>query len=217
MDLGSMWLNLAGWDWALIGKTAAGAGLGTAVTQSGISWIKYRYRRRSMAADLAIRLAITFEEYAAACADLNGSNSNAPEEPNEQWPRYNAVLPVLREDPDDSEGWRSLGLEIASRCRGLRGHIRDSQGLIYAVFELDDYPDRALYQHVAERGMEAWRLAAELRAKYGIPVASPLWDYPGALEQTLSEGEEWKARAAAEHAKMMLEYPFASTADQTNS
>lgn len=178
------------WDWPVIGdqylkpiaNALVGAGLGTGIIQM----LRDRRARRSHAAYMAMRLAITLEFYASACSDLISANENAQTPPDEEYPAWDTGLPALPLYPDDAEGWRSIDRRLAGRCLNLRNKIDGSQGLIRSTIEFsEDYLGDTITLQAAERGKEAWDLAVALRRKHRIERADTVWDYADHLGRSI--------------------------------
>ena len=176
--------DLATWDWSTIGKTAFGAGVGTALVQGGLSIYQDHKRRVAHAGYLAMRLAVMLEQYGAECSEFIGENSNPPHRPGEEFPEWNVSLPTLAPFPVDDDGWRALDQKLAAQILNLPNRIRTSQGLIGSTLEYS--PDEAgevLQIEAADRGLEAWGAATLLRRRHRIEPAEPLWDYAERLIQ----------------------------------
>lgn len=186
------WWDPLIWDWATIGKTALGAGVGTALVQGLLAIYRDRRNRKSHAAYMAMRLAVTLEFYAKACADFIQENANVqPPPPDEEYPSWKAELPELPAYPDDADGWRAIDCALAGRCLNLRNKIHASQGLIDETIEYNmDALGDTLEEQAAARGLEAWKLALALRRKHGVGKADMVWDYVETLERTLRKGEQ---------------------------
>jgi hypothetical protein len=190
------WWDPQTWDWVTLGKTAVGAGFGTAVVQVFVQGLLPIYRdhrqRRLQAAYMAMRLAVTLESYASACSDLISKNTDAPHHPDEEYPDWDVTLPELPPYPDDAEGWRAIDRKLAGRCLNLRNRIHGSQDFIRLTIEYnhDDEIYDTVRQHAASRGLEAWELAKALRQKHGIEEVDTLWDYAGSLKVVLREAEQ---------------------------
>lgn len=113
-------------DWVITAaKTAIGAfggAFGGSAAVQGI-FVIYRDRRqrRSHAAYMAMRLAVTLESYTAACVHYIGLNSSLEpdRDPSSQYPDWHIELPLLAPYPDDAEGWRAIDHRLADRCLSL--------------------------------------------------------------------------------------------------
>ncbi len=180
------------WDWATLGKTALGAGVGTALVQGLLAVYRDGRHRKSQATYMAMRLAVTLEFFASACVDLIQKNANVePPPPTEQYPAWIAELPELPAYPDDADGWRAIDCALAGRCLNLRNKIHGSQGIIDSTIEYDmSGLGDTFEEQTAARGMEAWKLAVALRRKHGVEKVDTVWDYAAILETTLRKDEK---------------------------
>jgi hypothetical protein len=133
---------------------------------------------------MAIRLAVILEAYAAACFDLISTNENAQHRPDERLPDWTVRLPELADYPDDAEGWRALDRQLAGRTLGFRNKVRESQGVIHDIIYFnDDAIGDSVDREATARGLEAWKLAADLRKKHKVEAAEKVWDYVEPLER----------------------------------
>lgn len=185
-------LEPATWDWATLGKTAVGAGFGTALVQGLISLIREWTQAKRKSTYLASRLAVTLEFFAMACADFIQDNKNAETGPDQEFPEWSLQLPELPAYPDDADGWMAIDVRLAERCLNLRNKIHCSQKLIETTIDLGLYDDLedTLEAEAAGRGAEAWALAKTLRSKHGIVAADMQWDYADTLKATLRAVEK---------------------------
>lgn len=194
--------NWTNWDWASITQTALGAGVGAAAVNGVVALVRDFHHRRALAAYMAMRLAVTLEAYAAACADLITANGNAHHPPGQEFPNWSILLPKLSAYPDDPEGWRAIDRKLAGRVLNLRNRIDASQGVIDSVIEhdMDDFED-SFNEHAAARGREACELAVALRRKHRIEEADLIWDYSEHLAQTLATARSAQAERARRSAE----------------
>lgn len=148
-------------------------------------------KKKSLAGYHALRLAAILESFAYSCASFIMDNGNAQQGSDEQYPDWNAMLPDLAPYPEESEGWHAIDLKLAGRALDLRNHITGSQGVIASTIEftMDDL-EHTLDEHAAERGLEAWALAVELRRRYGLPTFEPIWDFTPTLETAKRRAQE---------------------------
>ncbi len=171
-------------------ETVIGAGFGAALVQGLFPFVRDWRHKKSQANYMAMRLAVTLEFYASACADLIQKNANAEPPPTDEF-GGTADMPELSAYPDDAEGWRAIDSALAGRCLNLRNKIHGSQGAIDSTIEyrMDDLED-TIAEQAAERGLEAWHLAVALRRKHGVAKADIVWNYVETLEGTLQKLEK---------------------------
>lgn len=187
------------WDWATLSKTVVGAGVGTALVQGLLPLYRDWHHRKSQAAYMAMRLAVTLEFYASACADFIQENANVQPPEEGEFPGWEVELPELPAYPDDADGWRAIDRTLAGRCLNLRNRLLGSQRIINStiehsdVFHVDDV-EGALDEQAARRGLEAWKLAVALRRKHSVEEAETVWDYAETLESTLRTAEKAKRK-----------------------
>lgn len=196
-----MWLvdAVASWDWAFIGKTILGAGLGSAVVQTVFTIVRERRERADRAAYLAMRLAVQLEAFASECADLILKNDTAYEPPDEPLPDWDTRLPKMPDYPTDAEGWRSIDRALAGQALDLVNRVEGGRSMIRSV---GDYQEESLGDEVAiqaaSRGLEAVEIARGLRRKHKVSAKEPVWDYETTLlsakEKVLAEREAERVR-----------------------
>jgi hypothetical protein len=172
-----LWLEyLQAADWAALGKTVLGAGIGTGVVQGSVAICRERRCRKVQAAYLALRLAVMLEAFAIACADLIRSNSVAEHLPEHEFPDWDIKLPQMLAYPEDGASWVVLDRRLANRCLSLRNKRDDGQRLIYEQCEHEGEGLKdVITQQASGCGLAAWHLAQELRLTYG--VADPTLRY----------------------------------------
>lgn len=181
-------------------QSIIGAGIGSALIQGVLPFVRDNRERAARASHMAIRLAVGLEAYAAACHDLIAYNTNAEVHPEERLPNWKAQLPELAEFPADTEGWRALDRQLAGRCLSFRNKVAESQGLINeTIYYNDDNIGDAVEVEATARGLEAWRLASALRRKHKVEAAEPVWDYIEHLERSEKriEGAAEKRRSGS--------------------
>jgi hypothetical protein len=176
------------WDWATLGNTFVGAGVGSALVQALFSFLRERSQTKKQGAYLALRLAVTLEFFALACADFISENGNAETPPDHEFPDWTVKLPELPVLPDDADGWLAIDRPLADRCLNLRNKIHASQKVIDGTGEFtpDELGD-TLDEEAAARGLEAWKLALELRRKHRLTPADTVYDFAERLEGVLRE------------------------------
>ncbi len=149
---------------------------------------------------MSLRLAVCLEAYAIACAHFISENTNAEQQPlnqDEQYPNWNVRLPQPPEFPDDPDGWLAIDRSLAGRCLNLPAKIQGSQSVIDSMVEHEqDDLYYTLDEEAAQRGLEAWRLAMELRRKQGVEPVETVWDYAAGMEGSLSSAQKRRAERA---------------------
>jgi hypothetical protein len=179
---------LPAWDWASMGKTVVGSGIGTGIVSWAMAQWRERNQRRRVAAPLAARLAVIFESYAATCVEFVAINHNLVEPQGEEFPRWNTALPRPREFPEDAEGSRALDRNLVAQCLSFQTLLDEPQSVVSvtAEYSIDDLRDE-LDERSASAGLEACRLAALLRKKNKVGKANPTWDYEQSLRETFAK------------------------------
>ncbi len=213
--------------WGGLLTLAGSAGIIAALVNQGLGWLREWWavadKRKANGGYMALRLAVILEAYASACADAISGNQNAEQRPDEQYPDWTAQLPELPEYPDDTEGWRALPIKVAGRVLSLRNKVAGSQSIIDSVVEYsEDYLEEEYAEQAAERGLEAWNLAVELRRTYGLEEVDVVWSYAASLEHHLKRAKKEIQtrvdRAAAYHAQLdALQPPPRETEGETAS
>jgi hypothetical protein len=171
-------------DWATIWKTLLsallGAGLGSAIVQGIFNYIAERRKRTAHATYLAMRLAVLLDAFGRACSDMIGRNSYAETPPDSEFPNWEG-LPGLPPYPEESEGWVSLRRALAMRCLRIRSNAQVSEAFLKVTveFSVDDLGD-TLDEQAAILGLEAWRLAEDLKRVYRLGGTAS--DYKESLE-----------------------------------
>jgi hypothetical protein len=201
-----VWYDPLTWNWAMLTTAAIGpffgAGFGTALIQAVLPFYRDRRQRKSQAAYMAMRLAITLEFYAWACSTFNANNANAQPDPDSEFPAWDVTLPELPPFPDDADGWRAIDRGLAGRCLNLRNKIHGSQAMINDIIEHALYDlGNTVARQGAARGLEAWKLAVELRRKHDVEEADTVWNYPGELERTLRQAEKEERESREQNAR----------------
>jgi hypothetical protein len=177
---------LAEWEWSRFFMMIVGAGLGSGVAQALLPIYRERRMRRKQAAYMAMRLAIVLENFAWACADLIQANQNARTPANAKYPCREIALPELLAYPEDVDGWRAIAPKLAARVLGLRNKLHESKSTILNTAEFNkEELGWLLHEKAASRGLEAWRIAVDLRKTHGIEPAELEWDYRDYLRRTL--------------------------------
>ena len=194
--------ELLGWEWSSFFQIIIGAGFRTALVQATLPLLSERGQRRRQASYLAMRLAVALEAYAADCYDLIQYNRHAPHLPDEEFPEWRVKLPDLPTFPEDTDGWLVIDRRLAARCLDLGHRARQSQAIIEQTIE---YIEHEIYDAVEEqaasRGLDAWRLAQELRHKHGVASAGMIWNFAESLRNIEREVEKRKREKAAKRAR----------------
>lgn len=177
-------------SWGDVFRFAATAGVITTVLNQGVGWWresrKERRQQTAVAVYMALRIAIALETYASLCQTFNEGNKNAYHPPDQEFPNWDTHLPDLPAYPDDAEGWRALDSRLAARALNFPNRIAASRKIVSSTIEYVEHElDDCLEEQASERGLEAWRLAQALRAKYGIEKADVVWDFADDLENSL--------------------------------
>jgi hypothetical protein len=188
--------------------TALSAELGTILVQFIGPLVRDHYERKRRAAYMALRLAVFLEAYAVACADFISEDSEPPIA-DDEYPNRTTQLPQPPEYPDDPDGWRAIDGPLAGKCLNLPAKIRGSQRVINSEIEhmFYDHLDDTLDEQAAERGLEAWRIAAALRRTYAVEAVETVWDYAGGLEHSLAHVKQKRAESARRKAEATREFP----------
>jgi hypothetical protein len=130
--------------------------------------------------------AVVMENFAWACANLIQENHNARTPPNAEHPGWEIALPELLSYPEDADGWRAIAPKLAGRVFGLRNKLHESKSTIRNIIEFNKAElGWVLDEQAASRGLEAWRMAIDLRRTYGIEAVELEWNYPDYLKTAL--------------------------------
>ena len=190
-----------GWEWGRFFIMIAGAGVGSAAVQVLMPVYRERRMRRKHAVYMAMRLAALMENFACACANFIEDNRDVRKPSDGEHPAWETALPELPAYPEDIDGWRALAPKLAIRVFGLRNKLHQSQSTIRNVTEDNQSGLYILDEQAATRGLEAWRIAVDLRKNYGIEPIELEWDFPDylrrALDTAAKEREEHRQRAVA--------------------
>lgn len=196
--------------WGNLVTFAGTAGVVSAVLNQGFGWLRdwrtASVRNKAHAGYLALRVAVLLESYAYACSEFISDNGAAPHLPDQEFPEWDTSLPELAPYPDDADGWRAMDRNLAGRILGFPNKVRSSQGIIRLTIEhtLEDLGE-ALDEQAAERGLEAWQLAEELRERYRIPAADVVWSYAKNLQAALDGAKKAQAERAEKQAHYLAE------------
>jgi hypothetical protein len=189
---------LGGWEWSRFFMMIVGAGLGSGVVQALLPIFRERRLRRKQAAYMAMRLAVVLENFAWACADLIQDNHNARTPDDDKYPAREIALPELLAYPEDIDGWRAIAPKLATRVFGLRNKLHETKSTLRNITEFNNTElGWMLDEQAASRGLNAWRIAVDLRRTHGIEPVEIEWDYPDYLKNALDTG----AKQREEHRK----------------
>jgi hypothetical protein len=191
-----------GWEWGRFFIMIAGAGVGSAAVQVLMPVYRERRMRRKHAVYMAMRLAVLMENFAWACANFIEDNHDVRILPGAEYPAWETALPELPAYPEDIDGWRALAPKLAVRVFGLRNKLHQSQSTIRNATDGNKSEfGCVLDEQAAARGLEAWRVAVDLRKNYGIEPIELEWDFPDylrrAFDTAAKEREERRQRAVA--------------------
>jgi len=191
------WWSPTDWDWLTSGvRTIIGAGIGTTFVQVGYAVYQERYRKRSHAAYMAMRLAVTLEAYAAASWDLIARNRTEEPHPEGRF-TGNATLPLLSPYPEDVEGWRAIDRALAGRCLSLPLKVHANQvdiGWTGTFVEEDwDNVGELVEKMAADRGLDAWKLASALRSRHRIERADEGLNFSDRLTEVVNSAAQAQA------------------------
>jgi hypothetical protein len=168
-----------GWEWSRFFMMIVSAGVGSALVQSLMPIYRDRRTRRKQAAYMAMRLAVVMENFAWACANFIQDNHNARTPPEAEYPAWEIALPELLAYPEDADGWRAIAPKLAGRVFGLRNKLHESKSTIRNIIEFNKAElGWVLDEQAASRGLEAWRMAIDLRKTYGIEAVELEWNFP---------------------------------------
>lgn len=154
----------------MIAELALGVLAGTGIGVAGaISLYRYRLKRRALASYAAMRTAVALKSYTYSCWKLIIDNRNAEAAHGYELPHWDSDLPAMPEYPDDPEGWRALDAALANQALCLGNKIEVGQARIHSALEFDEGSVRTVVEAQAIGvGTEAWNLANEIRALYGL-------------------------------------------------
>lgn len=196
--------------WGSLLTLAGTTGLISAAFTQGLTWVREwrtaSTKSKANASYLALRLAVILEGYAYSCSEFISDNGAAPHLPDNEFPEWDTSLPELPHYPDDADGWRAMDRNLAGRVLGFPNKVRSSRGIIRLTIEhTPEDLGETLDEQAAERGLEAWQLAEELRRTYNIPAADVVWSYAENLQAALDAAKKAQAERDERHAKFLEE------------
>lgn len=156
-------------------------------------------RNDKSAANLALKIAITLENYAAVCMNIVLDNRI---DYNEGLPagELRKSLPELGPLYLSDDGWRSMNRALAAEISGFTDALALADATVAAACAIDaPSPAWAICsEHCAELGQRAAILATNIRQAHGQSDATPDWDRRDrlAIEMRRIEEDEaaWQAR-----------------------
>lgn len=179
-------------EWQTLIQSTFGASLGTVLVQVIAPWWRESGARQSQAAYLALRLAVGFEQFGAACSERNSDNANHA--PDEEYPDWNANLPEKPSVPEDAIGWLALcalNSALADRALTFQSRIASATSAIAHCIEFyEDDLDLIMSIEISKCGLEANRLAQDLRKSFDLIASDPAQDWPSYLETSLAASSD---------------------------
>jgi len=188
-------------NWLDIVKMAVGAGIVTTLLGQCIEWLREagadKRKTSRIARYSAVRIAVVLEQFAIHCAELI-SNRKLYYSTGGAAGKVDTKIPALLPYPDDV-GWNALEISWVARALMLRNEIMMAQQEIDFWYDLDweAMPDTVDMQS-GKCGYLAWRLAADLREYYRLPLYHPgetSWDAIGLLEPYYRDALAGKKKA----------------------
>lgn len=165
--------SASGWSWGTFFQIIGGAGLGSAIAQGLIALWRDQRVSRAAASYLAMRIAVTLEAYAVACARLIQDNRDADHRPGEQFPDWETRLPEVGVYPDDADGWRALDAKLADDALSFPAKRQSAIRRINEGIFVDEADTDVYVEAESSRtGAAAWATAKALRRTYGLPSAN---------------------------------------------
>lgn len=187
------WTTLGNWIVAIV----------VGVLASTITQVATSRRDRKTATYLAVRIAITLEAFAIACADLIHENDRAQRSDDDEGPRES--LPELAVYPGD-ENWQTLDVSLANRALAFRNDLTVSHNTMYADWQTGDGPQSDLCDdEAAKRGIQAWDLASDLRSRYKIATYSPGYAIRDHLQKHIDDARATKEAQYAANRSLIAE------------
>ena len=160
--------------WIEVLMVAASTGVIAAVVAQLLGWLIDRLKSDRLAEKegtyLAVRLAVAFENFAIRCAEQIADNDMFRQSEGHAG-RPHGTLPNLEGFPTQAN-WTNLEPKLLSRSLSLPNELLLGERMI--AFSSDVDPDPSLVRSVCDAqagtcGYRAWKLAEDLRARYGLP------------------------------------------------
>lgn len=166
MDLISVGVQVLGF--------AATAGVISAVLSHVLSRRIEERKTRRENAYTAIRLAVIFEQYSSACADIIIQNEQS-EMNKGRSVKPTTVLAQLGVLPQDDSGWRGLTSEIAADVLSFPLRVKLAEEIVQSAFVHAEESDavRETTDQAVILGSMAWKLAERLRKEHGFRAFQP--------------------------------------------
>jgi hypothetical protein len=167
---------VSGWD---IVKFALGTGVVTAVANNLLGWLRdWKKEGTTSTRDaryLAMRVAVTLDEFAIECAKSIRDNQIYIESMGHAGTRH-GKLPPLSEYPTDAD-WKALDPSLSTRALSFCNELRLSEGIIGLWWDIEP-GDQGILMNTCDGqagkcGYRAWQLAADMRRHYGLPEFEP--------------------------------------------
>ena len=156
-------------DWPQLLLTIVGSGVGSAIVQALVVFYGDYRKGMSSAAYLAMRLAVTFEDFASACADTL-SNIDVFRASRGAAGSSTLHFPVMPDFPSDDDAWRAMDQKVVNRVLSFSGKTASHQRNILFLLDVND--EEGVHSNFRENlvhlGLDALDLAKELRLKYGF-------------------------------------------------
>lgn len=149
---------------------------------------------RQKAAFSALYLAVAFEAYALACADVVGENSSNTSEVTGKLTNA-PKLPAYPAEVD----WGVLGLDEANLGMSFRTRVGLVNAVLDSGWEYDPYQViEETTRHAGDLGLAAWHEATRLRQQHHLPPIDTSrlpWDYTELLQRHQEETRRSKVSA----------------------
>ncbi len=196
-DVEVIWTHLVAagtWIGSQLSLLVVGGAIGWIGSAAFTWWRDDRARKRGGRA-LAILLAVTFEEYALACANLIASN-NLHQSSGGQDGNMSVKFPELTPFWD-SDNWGNLDHLLTERVLTFPNILRQAEISFRFASEMEnddegDAIDR-FKDDASNTALKAWDLACDLRTTYGV-VAFQMdrfgWDFVSSLTKAQKEAAE---------------------------
>ncbi|MCJ2164885.1 MULTISPECIES: hypothetical protein [unclassified Pseudodesulfovibrio] len=172
----------------VVGSTGVLSALCTHLFGMFRDWLEDRTKRARRASYAALRLAVQLETYAIECArrieEVKTSLAS-----NGYYGKLHGRLPKIPPYPDEID-WKSLEPSLVDEVLSFPNQLLVSNDITTFVAE-DHFPDDTelataeCLLHCGYRGVQAWKIATELRKRYGLKsrnVLSDSWNMLQCLE-----------------------------------
>ncbi|AZO54751.1 MULTISPECIES: hypothetical protein [unclassified Mesorhizobium] len=148
--------------WDLLGLVAATGVLSAAWTTLW-TWVAEGRQRKANARYVAMRAAISLEDYAIRCWQLLYSG---PEHLKQTGSPMAQDVPELESMPDSAD-WVNVDPTLANEALSFSNSVSIVQIIVAHARHLENNPFDA-ETYAKERGQAAWAIAERLRRKYGL-------------------------------------------------